>query len=237
MRPWILLLPTGLLLVGVLTFQQFRLHQIRAERIAEEAAFTATIKERETELALAAENLSAKEQVLADLKAEEQNRLDRIENLETQRDHLADNLKAANKAFAKAEVEREQALAEREEALHAKLKARTLPEKLRGDLRRAQARIGELENQLDQEAATAAEFPDLLTVADLSADGSVFLLEGESFPTHALPRPILLCRDNEVLLQGWLNRREGGIYVGHVDSANASALVKGEKVFILQRSL
>lgn len=236
MRTWMLLLGTGGILAGVVCFQQFRLHQLGTGWERREAALLSSAEQLRREVAALKADLEAAGENIARMRAAKQNRLDRIENLETQRDHLDRSLQEATRSLAEARKEREKALAEREEALHAKLQARALPDKLREDLRLGRARIAELEKQLDRLHAARADFPPLLTIADTSADGTVFLLAGDNLPTPERPLPVLLCRDGEVLLEGWLNRREGAFLVGHSgpDALSASALVKGEKVFMVR---
>jgi vacuolar-type H+-ATPase subunit I/STV1 len=162
-------------------------------------------------------------------------RRDRIANLEAQRDHLRAEVDQRADELRKAESAETALLAELEEARYRALQLEEQPRQLVGQLAQANARIGELEAMLDESMAMAPEAPVPYLVSGISTDQTVFLLRGSLNTETPLPHPVHVCDNRGILLDGWISRTDGDHLIGHVARWNrpASALVKGEKVFIL----
>jgi len=161
---------------------------------------------------------------------------DRGTNLAAQRDHLrAESERQSTLAREKTEA-LEQAEQDLQATRHELLLQSAVPRSLEAKLALTNARIQELETDLDEQSSIRAMHPNLHTVEGISNDASVIALAGDLEVSADYPYPIRLCRRNELLLDGWINRNEEDILIGHVGSwqVPSSALVKGEKVFILR---
>jgi hypothetical protein len=115
------------------------------------------------------------------------------------------------------------------------LEANRLPRELRSHLEQARERVRFLESALDDLTVGLSGLPPLMEVEGLSTDRTVFSLSGSWHPAEELPLPVLLCQHDRIVLNGWLHRIDGERLIGHVANweEGSSALVKGEKVFIL----
>jgi hypothetical protein len=161
--------------------------------------------------------------------------VDRAGNLEAQREHLrAENNRLAEKARS-AESALEHMQTELETARHELLVAQELPHMLRSELEAARARASGMEELLDARTAATSRLPDEWSLGGLSADLSVFSLAGDARLDREFPFQVHLCNRDGILLDGWIHRREGELLIGHVKQwrTPSSALVKGQKVFIL----
>lgn len=172
---------------------------------------------------------------LAEMEIEEQSLMDRNTNLEAQRDHLrteAERQVGLRKAALARNGELQEAL---QGARREVLEANRLPRELRSHLEQARERIRSLETALDDQTAGLSGLPQLMQVEGLSTDRTVFALSGSWQPAKELPLPVLVCQRGRILLSGWLHRIDEGRLIGHVANweEGSSALVKGEKVFIL----
>lgn len=236
MRTWGLT-SAGLLLlvIGLFAWRESQhldlVQAMERERVKAETVLDRTKAERES----AREKASELEKGLADLGIEHQSLTDRVANLEAQRDHL--RTEARRQASLRKEALA--ALGKRQEALQEArreiLEANRLPRELRGRLEQARTRIRTLEAALDDHTSRGPRMPSLMEVEGLSTDGRVFALSGTWKPAREMPLPVLVCRRDRILLNGWLHRIEEGRLIGHVANWEepSSALVKGEKVFIL----
>lgn len=171
------------------------------------------------------------------LEGERQNLLDRCANLEAQRDHLQTHaealetdLKAAREALRDQETEWEQAQLRAEELAER-------PRILEAELARREHQLAEFQALSDAFAEAQSRAPSTWMLSGLSKDHTVFALEGGIAGKRRFPEAVFLCRQEEILLSGWLHRQEGTRLIGHVTRWRQppSTLVNGEKVFILRR--
>jgi hypothetical protein len=192
---------------------------------------------KSADLMQALEDLAAAERIAGELETTSASLRDRATNLEAQRDHLRAETERQAERARLADVRVEAMQVELEEARQSALALSALPRELRSQLEQANAKISELENSLDARGIEQSDFPESLEVAGLSTDGSVFALAGALPEETTLPFPVYLCQRNSIQLEGWINRVENGVAIGHVElwREAASKLVKGEKVFILPR--
>ena len=220
---------------GLAGWREWRQRAANHEWQQQLAAAGATLAETETELERAHAGLQRRRELLTEAEERIQTLGDRVANLEAQREHLrAENDRQAERART-AEATAEEMRASLEGARHELLLARERPDLLASELTAAHGRISELEELLDRQAAATSSLPAELTVAGLSSDSTVFALEDGPPPQGELPCPIHLCSKDGILLDGWIHRLEGDRLIGHVKRwhSPSSALVKGEKVFIL----
>lgn len=160
---------------------------------------------------------------------------DRSSNLEAQRDHLrAENERQVNMR-REMEVSLDTLHNELEAARSEALELSGRPAELETRLASSRERISVLEDQLDQQAIRLADSPTPYEVEGLSSDKKVFALSGGSIEENQLPRSIHLCGTEGLILSGWIHRNEEEFLIGHVRDWHlpSSALVKGEKVFIV----
>ena len=178
------------------------------------------------------------EAALSDLELARQTDQDRIANLEAQRDHLRAEVDRQAGRTREAEASLASLESDLESARQTLLELEGLPRQLQAELQSERSRITELEAQMDSQTGAQREYPPLLRLAGTSEDGKVFALEGNLPIDGPLPVPVYLCRQDTVLLEGWINRIEKDVIIGHVRRwrSPVSALVKGEKVFILPES-
>lgn len=160
---------------------------------------------------------------------------DRVTNLEAQRDHLRAEVDRQEARARKAEESIAAAHLEVEHARKQLLEQGELPRQLQSRLSQAEARVAELEDALDADTATAADFPEMQVVEGVATDGQVVAVTGELPEGAELPCAVYLCKRDRVVLEAWIARMEEGIAIAHVEKWRdpASKLVKGEKVFIL----
>jgi septal ring factor EnvC (AmiA/AmiB activator) len=160
---------------------------------------------------------------------------DRSSNLEAQRDHLrAENERQVNMR-REMEVSLDTLHNELESVRSEALELSGRPAELETQLASSRVRVSELEDQLDQQAIHLADSPTPYEVEGLSSDKKVFALRGGSIEENQLPRSIHLCGTEGLILSGWIHRNEQEFLIGHVRDWHlpSSALVKGEKVFIV----
>lgn len=238
MQRWVVFLLSGLILLGALLGWREWMHQkARADWVRQQSA----LEEQAAQLNAAVESSRETNQVLdatvSEMEVTIQSLRDRLGNLEAQRDHLQAEVKRQSERVRTAESGIESARMEVETTRQALLEQSSRPRELESRLQQAQAQIEELETALDESAVALAEAPPLLTVDGLSTNQSVFSLTGALPSTEDLPLPVTLCRRDNVVLEGWIHRRENGRAIGHVSEwrEGASTLVKGEKVFILSQ--
>ncbi|MEX0323718.1 MAG: hypothetical protein AB3N63_16265 [Puniceicoccaceae bacterium] len=162
---------------------------------------------------------------------------DRAGNLEAQRDHLRAQVDQRSERIRELESNADAIQAELNRTRLSLLDAQQLPASLQSRLAASSERIEQLENQLDGYAAQRSEMPDLLSWEGSSSDEAVFAISGTLPDSYELPASVYLCDVNGLILDGWLARIEGNMLLGHVEHwrSPVSALVKGEKVFILPR--
>lgn len=160
---------------------------------------------------------------------------DRTSNLEAQRDHLrADNERQVNMR-REMEASLNELHNKLEDARADALDLSGRPAELETQLANSRERVRRLEEQLDQQAIHLANSPPTYQVEGLSSDNKVFALRGLPIEESRLPQSIHLCGTGGLILSGWIHRNEEEFLVGHVRDWHvpSSALVKGEKVFIL----
>ena len=162
---------------------------------------------------------------------------DRIKNLEAQRSHLQATNEEQAERTRLADSKARDAQAQLESARRQVLNLSAQPRELQAKLDLAGARLEELEEALDAQAGLMAVYPATVSVEGLSKDGTAFALAGLFPDTAPLPRPVYVCQNDSIRLEGWINRLENGLAIGHVERwrVPASTLVKGQKVFILPR--
>lgn len=236
MRRWTLLSAVGVVVCIALAGWREGLHaRARAAWEADAAAHAHKRDVLEADLAETRAALEATDDRLAAMEIERQSLRDRSTNLSAQRDHLRAEV---DRRAAQARAA-EQALEQAREALQVArqdlIDQAAVPRELEGKLAMANSRIGELEAALDERATDEARYPPLLEVAGLSEDRQVFALRGDLPRNATLPFPVYLCRQDRIVLEGWLHRVEDGTAIGHVKRWRnaASTLVNGQKVFIL----
>lgn len=172
---------------------------------------------------------------LSEMGLENQSHKDRISNLEAQRDHLrAENNKQVDRAkFLQSAL---QALEnELADARHRALELELLPNTLSAELATARSHISELESELDDRTEILSKIPDQYEFSGVSSDSSVFAINGSEIQSDQLPFAMHLCNLDGIILTGWIHHNNDRQLIGHVLNWNqtASALVKGEKVFML----
>ena len=236
-----LALASCLVLAGVLAGGSWRLHamslRLEESQTVNHRLFLQTEQDN-TRLAALSEELTAAKKSLQDKATELQSLTDRTSNLEAQRAHLRAECERQSDRARAAESNLEALQSDLQAAQHEALLQSQLPDQLTGQLTAAQHRIEELEAFLDQRAEKEIEAPLLRTVLGSSSDGSVFALDGEGLDASRFPRDILLASGDSLVLSGRIHRMEGTAVIGQVVRWHrpASALVKGEKVFILDTS-
>jgi len=225
----------GGLIIVIFGWREFRHREIQGEHAALEGNLLGKIHNLEAKLEEASAQTIRCEASIKEMEIELQSRADRCANLSAQRDHL----RAESERQSTLAKERSEALAMMEKDLqatrHELLLKAAAPRTLEAEISRKDARIQELESLLDRQSAMQAVHPDMYAVEGISSDGSVLLLSGNLDISLNFPTSIRLCRKNEVLLNGWINRIEDSRIIVHTGEwqVSPSALVKGEKVFIL----
>ncbi len=234
--PWQPVFPVLLLVaLALLGWREYLHAGRRAAWTGETALLQGRLEDAGSRAAELEAELSAGKIRLDELEVERQSLADRAGNLEAQRDHLRAEMDRRMEELSSANEERAALRGQLEAARLAQLEAERLPGELQLKLENARSRIAELENRIDTLSARLAAFPSPLELQGCSADGSVFALSGQWTGNSPLPARVLVCRASQVLLEGWIHRREESALIGHVRrwESPASTLVKGEKVFIL----
>jgi hypothetical protein len=182
-------------------------------------------------------NVDALEQELESAKLSIQSLRDRAGNLEAQRDHL--RAQVDQRALKVRELEDASVILEADLSRTRLnlLETQQLPSVLQNRLDASLARVEELEQLLDAQSSDRAKLPGLLSWEGRSKDKSVFALSGELPDATGFPESVYICDANGLILEGWLARIKDDRLLGHVEHwrSPVSALVKGEKVFILPR--
>lgn len=175
---------------------------------------------------------------LSESHIERESLIDRIANLEAQRDHLRLDNDNKLQRVKSLETMLESMELRLSDANHKVLELQTLPSKLTRELVSANNRLEELQSQMDEQAGLSAAIPESYAYEGTSSDGSVFALSGTPPQMDDLPQPVYLCNLNGIILEGWIHRASEEALFGHVGNWRqpASALVKGEKVFMLPKS-
>ncbi|HSH09651.1 MAG TPA: hypothetical protein VK995_04650 [Oceanipulchritudo sp.] len=225
----------GVVALGLLGWRELRHREAESQWLEAQAALQLRLEDQEAanrEQSARADQAAAS---LAEASLSLQGMSDRVTNLEAQRDHLRAEVDRQVERTRQAEASAELLQASLESSREALLQAEALPDSLSGELARERERIAYLESKLDHKAAGNAGIPPLLEVAGTSQDGTVFALSGPLPAQDSLPVKVYVCRSDRILLQGWINRIEDEAIIAHVLrwESPASALVKGEKVFIL----
>lgn len=230
---------TGIgVLIGLLGWREAAHYREEGRWVEHTSLLQGDLKESQSLGDAALKRAERSETTLAGLEIEHQTLRDRLTNLEAQRDHLrADNERQTDRVQeverARDSIQEELQLARRE-----RLEQSALPRELRSQLEQARVRIVGLEARLDEETLGRSTLPRVWTVEGQSGDGMVFALSGDLPDSGALPFPVYLCKRNTILMEGWVNRIDDGMVIGHVENWKdpVSNLVKGEKVFILPRT-
>ena len=229
----------GLLLVlgGLFIWRESeRLDLVR--ELARERQEAAAYRVRtEADLQALRERAAGRKERLAEMEIEHQSLNDRVANLEAQRDHLRTEAGRQGTLRKEALAAKEKMQETLQQAQLEVIGLNRLPRELRGQLEQARERVRSLETVLDEQSVGQAGLPSLMEVEGLSTDRNVFALSGSWKPAREMPLPVLLCRRDRIILEGWLHRIENGRIIGHVANWEdpSSALVKGEKVFILPK--
>ncbi|MEY3001561.1 MAG: hypothetical protein RL648_1775 [Verrucomicrobiota bacterium] len=191
--------------------------------------------ELETRLSQAAAELETAATRYRALELEARGNLDRATNLTAQRDHLK---RQVDQLLAEEATHREHVIKWETELEGLRLETIRLagePARLQAELQSLRRQTTDLEDALDAMAKASAHLPPSMEVAGISSDKQVFSLAGDVPDGLQLPQALLLCNGGTVILEGWLNRIENGIALGHVKDwrRDASELVNGTKVFIV----
>jgi hypothetical protein len=227
----------GLLLLG--GWRELSWRGCRQQQEIAQADLALRLDATDSELAAEREQRKRLESASAEQLIRLESLQDRASNLAAQRDHLraeverrVEETRLARQAAAALETQLE-------EARLAAFEAGQLPSALQAQLDLAQKRIEDLEGQLDSSSERLAHSAPALILEGISSDQRAFALSGRLPETFSLPGGILLCRGDEILMEGWLHRREGATLIGHSAHwrVDASTLVKGEKVFILREDI
>lgn len=169
------------------------------------------------------------------LRIELQSLEDRASNLAAQRDHLRSEME--RRAAHALELEAKADSMERElaESRLKGLQLEQLPGELEAKLEMARKRIAVLEEQVDNHASELSDVPQSFVYSGTSSDESVFSIEGKLPDMAAVPQKIFLLDAGGLILEGWIHKAVEGHLVGHTAKwhQSASALVKGQKVFML----
>lgn len=238
MKRWVILSGTGLAaLAGILVWREWTHAHGREIWQAREASLQQAAAKRQAAAAVSMANLAALKSTLEQRDITEQSLRDRIGNLEAQRDHLRTEVERQSERAREAESGIEAAQAEVETARQAMIEQASRPRELESQLEQARRRLAGMEAEMDESVARTANGPSVLTLEGLSKDQSVFALAGNLPSANDLPMPVYLCRNDTILLEGWIHRLEKDAAIGHVKHWReaASKLVKGEKVFILRK--
>lgn len=181
------------------------------------------------ELTIAREDLSL-------ARTDLQSQTDRIANLEAQRGHLHAEAERQAERARTVEASLRTLGRELQDARHEALRLAQLPEALQAQLAAATARIEAMESIADQSESLTADLPQARSVLGSSSDGWVFAIDATGLDAASFPLDVLIAKGENFLLSGRLNRIEEGAAIGQVLQwhRSASALVKGEKVFILR---
>jgi predicted negative regulator of RcsB-dependent stress response len=239
MQRWVVFLLTGLIGLGALLgWREWAHRSAQADWLQQVSALEEQAAQLNQAVESARETNISLGDTVSEMEVTVQSLRDRLGNLEAQRDHLQAEIKRQSERVRTAESGIESARAEVETARQALLEQSARPRQLESRLQQALLRIEEMESALDAAAVSLAEAPPLLTVEGLSSNQSVFSLNGPLPSAEDLPLPVTLCRRDNVVLEGWIHRRENGRAIGHVAEWRepASTLVKGEKVFILRNN-
>lgn len=223
--------------IALVGWRELLHHRIMEENSKERTSLEETLVENQSKLEENAQQLESKESQLTELGLNNQSLKDRISNLEAQRDHL--------RAENNNQVERAQALQstlvslenELTESRHKALQLESVPNTLAGELATARSRVAELESELDDRAGVLSRIPDQYEFSGMSGDQSVFAVNGSAIEQDQLPYAMHLCNLDGIILTGWIHQIDERQLMGHVLNWNqgASALVKGEKVFMLPK--
>ena len=186
------------------------------------------LQSAESEAALTATQLSR-------LEEESQGHLDRATNLGAQRDHLQVQLERLQMELTLHGQNARKRQAEIESLRLEVIRLGREPAQLQAERQHLARQVTELEEALDRATSASAHLPTPFELQGLSADQRVFSLTGALAEDLHLPREVLLCKGRTIVAEGWLNRVENGLLLGHVKDwrVDASELVKGTKVFIV----
>ena len=223
--------------IALIGWRELLHHRILEENSNERTSLEESLAANKSRLTDTAKQVEFRESQLTELGLNNQSLEDRISNLEAQRDHL--------RAENDNQIERAQSLQstlvsmenELTEARHKALQLESLPNTLAGELTSARSRVAELESELDDHAGVLSRIPDQYEFAGMSGDQSVFALNGSTIEQDQLPFAMHLCNLDGIILTGWIHQIDERQLMGHVLNWNqtASALVKGEKVFMLPK--
>ncbi len=223
--------------IALVGWRELLHHRVLEKTSKEITSLEDTLVANQSRLAENAQQLESKESQLTELGLNNQSLEDRISNLEAQRDHL--------RAENDNQIERAQSLQstlvsmenELTEARHKALQLESVPNTLAGELASARSRVAELESELDDRAGVFSRIPDQYEFAGISGDQSVFAINGSVIEQDQLPYAMHLCNLDGIILTGWIHQIDERQLMGHVMNWNqtASALVKGEKVFMLPK--
>lgn len=225
----------SVLALGLLGWRELGHRETQAQWSQTEAGLQAQLVNLEAERHGQSTRADQAEGALAEASLSLQGMADRVANLEAQREHLRAEFDRQTEQTRQAKARVDTLEASLESSQEALLRAESLPDLLKAELAGERLRLAQLESMLDQQAAGSAGLPPLLEVAGTSQDGTVFALSGPLPFEGSLPAKVFVCRADRILLDGWISRIEEEALIGHVKSwqTPASALVKGEKVFIL----
>jgi hypothetical protein len=238
MQRWAILSGSGVvILIGLLAWREWTHAGNRSAWEAESIGLQENLSAQSLELKEKEEQLAEANAVLAELEVNHESLRDRTTNLEAQRNHLRAETDRQSERARLAEATVLEIRAELEQARQRALELSAIPRELQAQVDQAQARVDELEGALDTRTGLQSVYPAALNVEGVTTDGSVFALTGAVPDSTTLPLPIYLCQKDSIKLEGWINRLENGVAIGHVEEwrTAASTLVKGEKVFILPR--
>jgi archaellum component FlaC len=209
--------------------------QALAGALERESALQDSIQEMSSRLEQSLAGLASANETSNAQKIEIRDLTDRIANLSAQRDHLRSDNEQKVRQMQSLESQVKSIRDELAESKLSILELESLPRRLAADLDMAKERIAQLESALDHQAAAAMDLPETYVLEGVSSDNRVFSLAGGLADNASLPRTIYLCGPEGIILEGWIYKSTGERILGHVRNWHqaASALVKGEKVFIL----
>lgn len=204
---------------------------------ARESRLGVELSQLESVRASLLKQVSELEQAQSDLDLQCQSLRDRTSNLEAQRDHLRTENERQISLRRELEASLDTLHGELETARADVLELSARPAELGTQLTLSRERILQLEDQLDQQAIQLAHSPTSYEVEGVSSDEKVFALRGQPIGADHLPKSIHLCGTDGLILSGWIHRNEEEFLIGHVYDWHlpSSALVKGEKVFIVPK--
>ncbi|NDV63329.1 hypothetical protein G0Q06_12760 [Puniceicoccales bacterium CK1056] len=238
MQRWAILSISGAgILLGLLVWREWAHAGNRKAWGAESQRLQASLSDTVSGLEEKREALTTTRRTLEELQINHDSLRDRVTNLEAQRNHLRAETNRQSERARLADLAVKEIKTELESARQQILELTALPRELQAKLDQAEARLKEMESSLDRQAGLQSLYPASLDVEGVATDGSVFALTGPLPEANALPLPVYVCQRDSIRLEGWINRLENGVAIGHVEQwhSSASTLVKGEKVFILPR--